>query len=185
MNLLEIKKELWGLSKSGVFRLDKIQEWVISYVDLYKKNYAFVYNQHLYTAQDGSTIRLPLCAPPKDEEIFLSLYESLKRILELHANETYFEHELFDYYKMINSTSAVNKWIEKNENFGAIEYVTFLTDYLDYNFNGKEEHLKVPLSNFKEFEIFVDRQDFKNTINFLEIFNEYYWVKEWHALPLY
>lgn len=51
-------------------------------------------------------------------------------------------------------------------------------DYLDYDENNEEEHLKLFLLELSELEIYIDRQDFKNTIDFLEIFIELYWVQE-------
>ena len=178
MNFLEIKNELWELSDSSVFRMSKIKGWLITYSDLYKKTYDFVYSQHLYTDYDGSIIRLPPCGIPSDEEIFLSLYESLNGIAELHENETYFEKEMVEYYKIKNSPSDIKTWIAKNQDLGAEQYVCFLIDHLDYDENGHEEHLIVYIHNLKEAQIFIDRQDFKNTIAFLEFFNELYWIKE-------
>lgn len=178
MNFLKIKNELWELSDSSVFRMSKIKGWLITYSDLYKKTYDFVYSQHLYTDYDGSIIRLPPCGMPSDEEIFLSLYESLNRIAELHANETYFKKEVVEFSKMKHSPADIKTWIVKNEHLGAKEYVCFNIDHLDYDKNGHEEHLKVYIHNLKEPLIFIDRQDFKNTIAFLEVFNELYWVQE-------
>ncbi len=178
MNLQEIKKELLGLSVSGVFRMPIMQRWLLKYSDLYKNTYESFYSKHLYTDHDGSTIRLPPLGKPTDEENFLYLYESLIRISDLHANEIYFEQEMVEYDKIKNSPFLINTWIAKNAIMGAKEYVCFMIDYLDYDENGHEEHLKVYIQNLKELEIFIDRQDFKNTICFLEIFNEFYWNKD-------
>lgn len=178
MNFQEIIQELFELGESRVFRIYKIQGWLISYSDLYKKTYDFVHSQHLYEDSDGSTIRLPLCGDPTDEEIFINLYESLNEVLELHANETYFENEMIEYYKIKNSPSDIRTWIVKNADIGAKEYVCFLIDHLDYEKNDYEEHLIVYIHHLKEPKIFIDRQDFKNTIDFLEVFNELYWVQE-------
>ena len=178
MNFQEIIQELFELGENWVFRMYKIQGWLISYSDLYKKTYDFVHSQHLYEDSDGSTIRLPLCGEPTDEEIFINLYESLNEVLALHANETYFENEMVEYYKIKNSPSDIKTWIAKNEDLGAEQYVCFLIDHLDYDENGHEEHLIVYIHHLNEPQIFIDRQDFKNTIDFLEVFNELYWIQE-------
>lgn len=178
MNFQEIKRELWELCGNGVFRMSKIQEWINSYSELYKKTYDFVHSQHLYEDSDGSTIRLPLCGEPTNEKIFLSIYASLNGILELHINETYFEKEMVEYFKIKNSPSDIKTWIVKNEDLGAEQYVCFLIDHLDYDENGHEEHLIVYIHHLKGPEININRQDFKNTIAFLEVFNELYWVQE-------
>jgi len=172
INFQEITKELLELGDSQVFRLHKIQSWLVNYSDLYKQTYDFVHSQHLYEDSDGSTIRLPLCEEPTDEEIFINLYESLNGILELHGNETYFEKEMVEYYKIKNSPSDIKTWIVKNEDLGAEQYVCFLIDHLDY-----DEKI-VHIHHLKEPEIYVNRQDFKNTIAFLEVFNELSWVQE-------
>lgn len=178
MNFQEIKKEFCEMSDSGVFRMSRIKDWIFNYSELYKKTYDFVHSQHLFIDHDGSTIRLPPCGLPTDEEAFLSLYEALNRILDIHANETYFEQEMVEYFKIIDSTSDIKAWIAKNEDLGAKEYVCFMLDYLDYDENDRVDHLKIYIHNSKELEIYIDRQDFGNTIDFLEIFNELYWVKE-------
>ena len=54
----------------------------------------------------------------------------------------------------------------------------FLLDYLNYDEDEKVNHLSVFVPSLKDLDIFVDRQDFKFTIEFLEIFNEIYWVQE-------
>ncbi len=178
MNFQEIKKELWELSDNGVFGMSIIKGWIFNYSALYKKTYDLVHSQHLFTDLDGSTIRLPPCGLPTDEEIFLSLYEALTKILDFHANESYFEQEIAEYYKIINSPSDIKTWIAKNEDLGAKEYVCFMLDYLDYDENDRVDHLKIYIHNSKELEIYIDRQDFKTTIAFLEVFNELYWVRE-------
>ncbi len=161
-----------------VFPMDKIEWWLLKYSDFYEKTFDFVYSQRLFKMDDGSTVRLPSFGKSTDQEKFLDLYKALDTISEFHRNEKYFEQELTEYHKIKNSQSDLKNWITKNENLGAEKYICFLIDYLDYDENNKEEHLKVFVHSSKELDIFIDRQDFKNTIGFLEIFNELYWVQE-------
>ena len=56
------------------------------------------------------------------------------------------------------------------------ESVSFLTDYLDYDTDDKVYHLSIFFLNNEELEVYVDRDDFKYTLEFLETFNELYWV---------
>lgn len=161
-----------------IISIDKIEWWLLKYSEFYKKTYDFVYSQHLFTTDDGSVIRLPPFGKPTDEEKFLELFKALDTICELHRNEQYFEQELIDYQKIKSSQTDLKKWVTKNENLGADKYVCFLIDYLDYDKNDEEVHLKIFLLESKELEIYIDRQHFKNTIDFLEIFNELYWVQE-------
>ncbi len=80
--------------------ISKIEWWLLTYSDFYKKTYAFVYSQHLFTIDDGSVIRLPPFGKPTDKERFLDLYESLDKISELHRKEKYFEQEMVEYHKI-------------------------------------------------------------------------------------
>lgn len=165
-------------NEQKIFSINKIEWWLLKYSEFYKKTYDFVYSQHLFTTDDGSVIRLPSFGKPTDQEKFLDLYKALDTISEFHRNEKYFEQELIEYQKIKSSQTDLKKWVTKNENLGADKYVCFLIDYLDYDKNDEEVHLKIFLLESKELEIYIDRQDFKNTIEFLEIFNELYWVQE-------
>ncbi len=167
---------LQKLSKNDVYSISKVEWWLLKYSELYNKTYEFVYSQHLFTNDDGSVIRLPPFGESSDQEKFLELYEALETISEFHQNEKYFKQELTQHNKIKNSQSELKNWVAKNEYLGADKYVCFLIDYLDYNENGQEKHLNVFVHSSKELEIYIDRQDFKNTIDFLQIFNEIYWV---------
>jgi hypothetical protein len=163
-------------NEQKIFSINKIEWWLLKYSDFYKKTYEFVYSQHLFTTDDGSVIRLPPIEKPTYQEKFLDLYKALDTVSKFHRNEKYFEQELIEYQKIKASHSDLKNWIVKNENLGADKYVCFLVDYLDYSENA--EHLNIYIHNSKELEIYIDRQDFRNTIEFLEIFNELYWVQE-------
>lgn len=170
--------DLQKLSKKGIYSISKVEWWLLKYSDFYKKTYDFVYSQHLFTLEDGTVIRLPPFGKPTEEEKFLDLYEALDTISEFHRNEKYFEQELTEYHKIKSSQSDLKSWVAKNEDLGEEKYVCFFIDYLDYDGNDEEEHLSVYVHCLKEFDIYIDRQDFQNTIDFLEIFNELYWVQE-------
>lgn len=164
--------------KQELFSMAKVEWWLLKYSKLYKKTYDFVHNQHLFTTDDGSVIRLPSFGEPTEEEIFLELFKALDKVSKFHRSEKYFEQEIINYHKIKHSEVDLRNWVSKNEDIGAENYVCFLIDYLDYDENDEEEHLYIFVHNSKELEIYIDRQDFKNTINFLEIFNELYWVQE-------
>ncbi|MDN3724804.1 hypothetical protein QRD02_10450 [Aequorivita sp. SDUM287046] len=172
-------KEIFSyLETQNVFSTSIIEWWLLKYSDFYKQTYGFVYSQHLFKMDDGSTVRLPPFGKPTDEEKFIDLYQALDTISELHRNEKYFDLQMVEYHKIKDSQSDLKNWVAANENFGSEKYVCFLIDYLDYDENNKEEHLKIFLLESTDLEIYIDRQDFKNTIDFLETFNELYWVQE-------
>ncbi|MEP2280966.1 hypothetical protein [Maribacter sp.] len=166
--------DFFNLKKNGPLSISKVEWWLLKYLDLYKKTYDFVHSQHLFKLDDGSTVRLPSLGRTTKQEEFLDLYEALDTICEFHRKEQYFEQEINEYQKIKDSQSDLKNWITKNEYLGAEKYVCFLVDYLDYSENA--EHLNIYVHSSKELDIYIDRQDFRNTIEFLEIFNELYWT---------
>ena len=171
-----ILKESRVFFNEKIIPISQVEWWLLKYSDFYKKTSDFVYSQHLFKMDDGSIVRLPPFGEPTDQDKFLDLYNALDTICEFHRNEKYFEQELTEYQKIKDSQSELKNWIAKNEDLGAEKYVCFLVDYLDYSENA--EHLNIYAHTSKELEIYIDRQDFRNTIKFLEIFNELYWEKE-------
>ena len=171
-----ILKESRVFFNEKIIPITQVEWWLLKYSDFYKKTSDFVYSQHLFKMDDGSIVRLPPFGEPTDQDKFLDLYNALDTICEFHRNEKYFEQELTEYQKIKDSQSELKNWIAKNEDLGAEKYVCFLVDYLDYSENA--EHLNIYAHTSKELEIYIDRQDFRNTIKFLEIFNELYWEKE-------
>lgn len=158
--------------------MDRIEWWLLKYSDLYKETYDFFYSQYLFELDDGTILRDPPFGKPTDKERFLAVFKALDEISEFHKNEVYFEKEMIEYNEIKKSQTTLKNWVLKNEEFGANKYACFLIDYLDYKEYDQVEHLNVCVHFFKDFEIFIDRNDFKHTIEFLENFNELYWVQE-------
>lgn len=98
--------------------------------------------------------------------------------MELAALEEGVDDVLDGGQKIKNSKPDLKNWVTKNEDLGVKKYGCFLTDYLDYDLALKVEHLNVFLRSVEKTDLFIDRQDFKNTIDFLEVFNELYWVQD-------
>lgn len=171
-----ILKESRVFLNEKIIPISQVEWWLLKYSDFYNETSDFVYSQHLFKMDDGSIVRLPPFGEPTDQDKFLDLFKALDTICEFHRNEKYFEQELTEYQKIKDSQSDLKSWIAKNEDLGAEKYVCFLVDYLDYSENA--EHLSVYVHTSKDLEIYIDRQDFRNTIEFLEIFNELYWEKE-------
>lgn len=166
------------INNEKILKVNIVEWWLLKYTQDYKETYDFIYSQHLFVLEDGSTVRLPPLGKKTYDEKFLDLYKALDTISELHKNEIYFKQELNEYHKVKKNKSKLKNWLAKNEDYGADKYVCFLIDYLDYDANNNEEHLKVFVHSLDELEILIDRQEFINTIKFLEIFNELYWVQE-------
>ncbi len=60
--------------KGNPLSIAKVEWWLLKYSDYYKKTSDFVYSQHHFIIEDGSTVRLPTHCEPTDEEKFLNLY---------------------------------------------------------------------------------------------------------------
>ncbi len=157
--------------------MDKVYWWLLKYRDNFLLLYETEQKKHRYQLSDGSVVRLPPFNKPNEDQLFLSLYEALEKIADFHKNESYFKSELNGLKQIdVIDPDALVKWIEKNEQIGGDEFVCFLLDYLDYADNA--EHLKVFVLNAREFDIYIDKTDFQNTLEFLEIFNKLYWEED-------
>ncbi len=171
-------QQLEKLGKDNIYSIDKVEWWLLRFSALQKETHNFIYSRHKFELEDGSIVRLPPLGKKSEQEKFLDLYQALDTISQFHRNEHYFEQELISYHTIIKSKSNLKAWVSKNEDLGADKYVCFFLDYLDYDDDEKVEHLSLFIHSLKEVEIFVDRQDFRFTIEFLEIFNDLFWVQE-------
>lgn len=170
-NNYSLIEEFISLSSDGVFSMVKIEWWLLKHGNDYK-NIKGIESVKNIVEFEGKEIVLPSLKKPSEEERFLDLYEVLEKLSRLHRNETYFKQEMAIYKEIKNKSKKAQDWLAKKEELGVNEYVCFLHDYLDYDINNNEYHLKVFLLKDKNFNLFVDREYFKNTIEFLELFNE-------------
>lgn len=160
----------------STFTISKIEWWLLKYSNYYKEASHILISQNLLKNNEESIARLPYVIEETDLEKFIDLYEALDTICEFHRNEEYFEQELIKFHKVKSSYFEKKNWIAKNEYLGIEKYVSFLIDYLDYS--EKPEHLNIFIYSLKELEVYIDRSNFKNTIEFVEIFNNLYWKKD-------
>src|SRR5690554_6619279 len=166
-----------NLSKTSLYSIKKIEWWLLKYSDTYKEIIAFNKSKYVTIRLDDGTIsKLPPLNESTEHRVFLDLYRRLDDISKFHRYEDYFEQQMNEYCKIKNSHYELKKWVAKNEDLGASNFVLFLVDYLDYSEH--PEHLNVYLPYSKELDLYIERKDFKNMIEFLEIFDELYWVQE-------
>ncbi|MBX2959379.1 MAG: hypothetical protein KF732_05415 [Flavobacteriales bacterium] len=168
---MDFLKKFLSLKSGEIYSMNRIEWWLLKYADFYKETC-----QNLLELEDAPIVRLPQFIETTENDKFLNLYKALETISDFHRNEDYFELQMIDYQKIKHSKTDLRNWVAKNEKLVADKYVCFLIDYLDYSANA--EHLNVFVHTLKEIDVYIDRQDFKNTIEFLEIFNELYWVQE-------
>lgn len=155
-------------AEKGLYSILAINSWVKKYHPLYHLLLGLHKKMYLETIGQ-SEIRLPpMDLEPSEEMGLLEVYEKLNSLVQLHQREGYFktQNELFEIIK--GDTVQEQKWLDKNRSIYDADYVTFIIDYLDYDLNNQEHHLMVFISNFKRTEIYVNREDFTNSIRFVE-----------------
>ncbi len=119
------------------------------------------------------------CSMNSEEAKFSFLYEELSKVSEMHKLENYAKEELKTYEVMKVNNTEIKNWLIKNEKIASEELACFFIDYLDYSENEKEiYHLLVYKNVSENFKIFIQRDDFKNLIEYKELFDESYYVKK-------
>lgn len=162
-------KELQNLSKD-VYSINHLYWWTLKYEYLYKRAKE--------TKNLGSCYGSLPCACTSDnpESIFISFYEGLFQMTEFHKHENYFQEELKNYNSIAGDEEKLKEWVLKNEKLGTEDLFLFLINHLDYDENSYHPIVGIHEDNLPN--IFVNRNDFKNTIEALEIFADLYWDKK-------
>lgn len=121
------------------------------------------------------------CSMNSEEAKVSFLYEELSKISETHKLESYAKEELNTYEAIKNSNTKIKDWLIKNEKIASEELACFFIDYLDYSENEKEIYhlLALAYQNAEQkFEIFIQRNDFQNLIEYKELFDKLYYIKK-------
>ncbi len=152
--------------------MNKIEFWLLKYSALYKvgKDYQ---NQDFFDEGDIVDIKVPFLTLEADQNKFMELYRALDLISEFQKNENEISSILDNYNAVKDSDTLVCCWLEKNKHLGTEKYCSFLLDYLDYDDLDEEEYLLVYQDLTNGIEVFIDRHYFKNTIEFIEVFNDF------------
>lgn len=167
---------LENLSIDGICQMPQIEWWLLKHHDFYNKISEIESKKYWFTIE-GESIRLPpRFNKPSKEEKFLNVYSVLDTLSKFHRNENYFKQEIAIYKRIENEPQKILKWLAKNEELGANEYVCFSPDY----FGDEDEmenliHLQPFFLKDKDRQLFINREDFISTIEFLYIFNNIYW----------
>ncbi|WP_026838879.1 hypothetical protein [Gillisia sp. JM1] len=149
-------RELLELRDNDKLEIKIINWWLLKYSDFYR--------------QIEKDYKNNFISLDKDQLLFENFYSALDTICSFHKYENYFSKEI-DRLKGLNRKDLEN-WIVKNERLGSEIFVCFGLDYLDYCENPIDLNIFIP--KFRN-QILVDREEFKNTIEFLDIFNTVYW----------
>ncbi|WP_026777258.1 hypothetical protein [Polaribacter sp. Hel_I_88] len=145
--------------------------------------------------------KLPcICKEPDEQWKFLKLYEAIDELLRFHRKETYFKNELIEYNEAKYSDINLKIWAAKNEKIGTDGCVSFSSKYLkegkdcdktrSIRVYGSSELELFVVNKIREqagrggnktkldFEVFIQKQDFKYTIEFIKVFDDVFWVQE-------
>lgn len=167
--------EIQELTRSNPNSMNKIEWWLLKYRDVFKKVKGSLADDYLYDLDDHSNMRLPMSLKASHNDRFINVYESLDSLSTIHRLENYFQTQLLEFKKVRMTKAGTNKWLKKNEYLGADKLACFFIDYLDYDDDDKVENLKVFFHTAPNLKIFIQSNDFRYTIKFLEIFQELYW----------
>ncbi|MEO9893110.1 hypothetical protein [Aurantibacter sp.] len=162
--------EFKGLITDGIYSMAKVEWWLLKYTDEYEKTVEIENKLHWYEFEDGSKSRLPSFWKPSSEVGFINLFQELDLISEFYKEENKIEDVLKEYYAVKNSGPKLNKWILEYEQLGKGKYFNFLISYLDYEGVDDIEHPMVFIHSMDDFPIYIEKNDFKNTIEFGNIF---------------
>ena len=105
------------------------------------------------------------------EEAFLDFYEVLVKLMGYHQKETYIKNELKFIEDIDKNSAVIIGWLKKNEKLALDEFDVFWCEWLDENF----ETISLSFLHFKEFNVAIKGEEFKNTIQFLSTFDKLYW----------
>jgi len=173
MDWKEITEGFNYLHNDKIFDIQEINFWIELNRSLYIKENKLLLSKYWHQLSDGQIVRLPPKTENIDKNNFLEVYEELEIISEFHTWEKYFKMELSGFDNIRKSRLKLKEWLLKNEKIGSDKFCTFLLDYLDYD--DDPDHLNVYVPSSKSFEIFINKNDFKYTLEFLFNFNKYYW----------
>lgn len=109
---------------------------------------------------------------------FRDAFDNLDKLVQLHKYENYFKNELAQYSDICNDVIKVQEWMQKSELLVDEKFSTF------FMYNQEETKLyenALELTIFDSdgsFKLYVNRHDFINILNFLELFNHLFNVKK-------
>lgn len=165
--------EFITFKSDGIYTMEKIEFWLLKFSGFYKETLAYVQTQDLFRMEDGTTVCLPSFWKTTNEYKFLDLYKTLDTVSNFHRKENNTRGLLLEYHSIKNSQSDLKQWTKKAKYIVADQYASFLSDYLDYDEDDNEENLLIYMESIKELEIYIDKNDFKNTLEFLGVFQNF------------
>jgi hypothetical protein len=166
--------EFKSLQENDIFSIAKVEWWLLKYENYFKK-----LKPYWCCPNKGCNMRIGLtciCKNKHDELLFLELFKELDALSLYYRKEEYFKQEMATYHEVKDCQVKLKDLIIRNENIGVDGFLDFLIYYQNYCAN--PIHLKVLDKTLLGYEVFVDRKDFSNNIEFLNIFSKLFWKDE-------
>ena len=160
MSLSNLTADFKTLEKNGYYSVANIELWIQQTRPVY-----------LELRKDISD---PYYRRNTCEEAFMDFYEVLDRLMNYHQKEPYLQNELEFIENTDKDSGMIIEWLKKNEKLALDEFGSFWCEWLDENF----EMISLSFLHFKEFNVFIKGEEFKNTIQFLSTFDKLYWESD-------
>tara|TARA_R100000935_G_scaffold58869_1_gene98827 strand:+ start:10040 stop:10564 length:525 start_codon:yes stop_codon:yes gene_type:complete len=152
---------LRSLSIENIYTIDKINWWLLKYYELYK-----------YCKENWNNCscfgELPCSHTFNSEENkFIDFYQELDEISQLHKLNSECGEEILKLQEFKKERKLIDSWLRKNEEL----YNNLLIEFwLDTEII--DNYILLYFSNYKDLEIKIDQTEFKDVIEFLELFSE-------------
>ena len=169
-------QKLLKFAENDIFEIIYVQSWLSGNERMYlemAKPYLVVCNYRPKTERYDVFWVEPDVYPSKAHD-FLKVYKALKDINIKHMKESYFEEEMTNYRKEIMcSREKKYDWLKKNEELGMKISLEVIVEGRGHPNN--PDHLCLIDHPDYSFKIYIDKEDFKHTIDFAETFwKEYF-----------
>ncbi len=167
LEIEEALEELQHLQKDGFYNVPKITWWILKFDELYEYSYI---HRHVGSCIDGMGCNCCWDAP---ESRFSDLYTVLQEVVQLYSYNNYYRNELDVLEQVRDDHPALMQWLRKNEKLGSEDFLLFWIEWLE-----EENTVKPFVLGWKDLDIKFRSEEWKNTIKFLEEFNDLYWDSE-------
>lgn len=163
LNRREIEEALellQSFQKDGFYTIPKIGWWLLKYYVLYKDCKENWNNCSCFG-------ELPCSHTFNSEENkFIDFYQELDEISQLHKLNSECGEEILKLQEFKKERKLINAWLRKNEEL----YNNLLIEFwLDTEII--DNHILLYFSNYKDLEIKIDQTEFKDVIDFLELYS--------------
>lgn len=166
--------EIFELSSNRIFSLAKLEWWLLKHSELYN-NLAL---KHSFLKDQGCTRYSNKYEKFPVHVVFLENYFIADRITIMQRRESYFKNEIDLYNATKHEKAATISWLIKNHSLWDEDYGLFLLDNLDESFKNSDYVFEFFNQNHEREEFRVERKAFKNTIEFIILYEDLFFSNE-------